>query len=51
VRSALESVDGVESVEVDFSAGTATVVTNGEVSEEAMIEALEAAEYGGSVQR
>ncbi len=50
VRSALESVDGVESVEVDYAAKTATIIASGEVSEEEMIEALEAANYGGSVQ-
>ena len=50
MQSALESIEGVESAEIDFKAKTATITTNGEVAEEDMIAALESAGFGGSVQ-
>ena len=40
----------MESVEIDYTAKTATVTTKGDVSAEAMIAALEDADYGGSVE-
>jgi copper chaperone CopZ len=50
VRSALESVDGVESVEVDYSRKTATVhCSSGGCDTAALIAALERADYGASV--
>ena len=52
MRSALQSVEGVENVEVDFAAKTVTVTCSSGCSEEAiaaMIEALQASSFDGEV--
>jgi copper chaperone CopZ len=49
VRSALESVDGVETVEVDFQSKTATVTCSSGCDEAKLISALEEANFGGEV--
>jgi copper chaperone CopZ len=49
VQAALSSVEGVEGVDVDYTAKTATVKTNGHADTEAMVSALKAAGYGATV--
>jgi copper chaperone CopZ len=49
VRSALGSVEGVESVEVDYAAKTATVTAAAGADAKAMIAALEGANFGATV--
>lgn len=50
VRSALESVEGVASVEVDFAKKTATVTcAEGGCDTAALVAALEQAKYGATV--
>jgi len=46
VRSALEKVDGVEKVGVDFTDETVTVHSGGDLDEGAIRSALEDAGYG-----
>ena len=46
MQAALESVDGVEGVEVDFDASQAKVMTNGSADPAAMVKALEDAGFG-----
>ncbi len=49
MQAALSSVEGVEGVEVDYQAKTATVKTNGHADTAAMVDALKAAGYGATV--
>ena len=49
MQSALRSVDGVENVEIDFDHKTAKVTCNGYCDHEALVAALEKANYGGRV--
>ena len=50
VQAALDSVDGVESVVIDYKAKTATVSAAEGTDTKAMIAALKDADYGASVQ-
>ena len=49
MQGALASVDGVESVEVDFATKQATVMGNADSA--AMLEALQKAGFDGSVKK
>ena len=49
MQAALESVDGVESTEIDFAAKTATVTVQGGTSPEALVAAVEASGFGCEV--
>ena len=49
VRSALESVEGVETAEVDFESKTATVTCSKGCDEAKLVAALEEAGFGGKV--
>ena len=49
MQAALESVEGVEGVVVDFDAGQVQVMTDGSADPAAMVKALEDAGFGGSV--
>jgi copper chaperone CopZ len=51
VQAALEKVDGVASVEVDFEAKTATVHCTEDTDPKALVAALEGADFGGSVKK
>ena len=45
VKKALEAVDGVESAVADHNLGTAVVTLKADVSDEALIKAVEAQDY------
>ncbi|MFT7669258.1 MAG: copper chaperone CopZ [Planctomycetota bacterium] len=49
VQAALESVDGVENVVIDYKAKTATVTATEGTETTAMIAALKDADYGASI--
>lgn len=49
VQSALESVDGVEGVEVNYANKTATVTATAGADTAAMCKALEEAGFGGTL--
>ena len=49
MRSALESVEGVDSAEVDFQSKTATVTCANGCDEAKLVAALEEAGFGGKV--
>jgi copper chaperone CopZ len=51
VRSALETVDGVEETKIDYQKKTATVTYTSDATVDELIAALEKAGYGGSVKR
>jgi copper chaperone CopZ len=51
VRSALANVDGVESVEIDFAAKTATVTGSSDLSSEDLISALEGTKFSAEVHK
>jgi copper chaperone CopZ len=50
VRSALAQVDGVESVEVDYGAKTATVTTDGSVDAAQLAAAFEDTRYSAALE-
>jgi hypothetical protein len=49
VQAALESVDGVDGVEIDYPAKTATITIEGQVDMDEVMSALDNAGYGASV--
>jgi len=51
VRSALSKVDGVEQVQVDYAAKTATVTCASKCDSEALIGALEGTRFSAEVQK
>jgi copper chaperone CopZ len=51
VQAALETVEGVEVVEIDYDAKTATVTCPSDCDSEALIAALEEGGYGGTVKK
>lgn len=51
MRSALASVPGVDSVEVDFAAKTATVSCSAECDTQRMLAALEDSGFGGTLRK
>jgi copper chaperone CopZ len=51
VQSALENVDGVESVDVDFATKTATITASSDVDAKALIAALEGTKFKGEVKK
>ena len=50
MQAALESVDGVEEVSVDFASGTATVTASADIDPKELIKALEEANFGGTIE-
>ena len=49
MQAALETVEGVETVEIDYDTKTATVICAFDCDPEALVTALEAGGYGGTV--
>ena len=50
MQAALETVDGVELVEIDYDAKTATVTCASDCDPEALVKALEdSGKYGGTI--
>lgn len=49
MRSALSDIDGVEGVEVDFGAKTATITWAGDCDPEALVGALEGTRFSAEV--
>ncbi len=49
MRSALSQADGVESVEIDYGAATATVTCSSDCSSEDLISALEGTDFTAEV--